>query len=66
MGIDVPNINNVLHWGPPSDLECYVQESGRGGRDGCVTNAMLYYNKRTSVSLMNQCAITVLTCSADE
>ena len=31
---------------PPSDLECYVQETGRGGRDGCTTNAVLYYDKK--------------------
>ena len=45
MGIDVPNIHTVLHWGPPFDFECYVQETGRGGRDGCATNAILYYGK---------------------
>ena len=59
MGIDVPNINNVLHWGPPGDLECYVQETGRGGRDGGATNAILYYNKKdfhhTNVSIRNYC-----------
>ena len=43
MGIDVPNINNVLHWGPPGDLECYVQESGHGGG---TMNAILYYSKK--------------------
>ena len=46
MGIDVPNIRNVLHWGPPGDLECYVQEAGRGGRDGSATKAILYYAKK--------------------
>ena len=46
MGIDVPNINNVLHLGTPNDLECYVQESGRGGRDGGATDAVLYYSKK--------------------
>ena len=59
MGIDVPNINNVLHWGPPGDLECYVQESGCGGRDGGATNAILYYNKKdfhhTNESIRNCC-----------
>ena len=46
MGIDVPNIRTILHWGPPNDIECYVQETGRGGRDGKGTSAYLYYNRR--------------------
>ena len=46
MGIDVPNIHTVFHWGPPNDIESYVQETGRGGRNGTYTRAILYYNKR--------------------
>ena len=44
LGLDCPNVRRVIHWGPPSDLEEYVQETGRGGRDGESCIAMLYYN----------------------
>ena len=46
MGLDSPNVRTVIHWGPPEDLEMYVQETGRGGRDNVLSNAILYYNKR--------------------
>ena len=32
-----------MHWGPSSDIESYVQESGRVGRDGEPANATLFY-----------------------
>ena len=34
MGLDSTNVRNVMHWGPSSDIESYLQESGRVGRDG--------------------------------
>ena len=44
MGVNPPNIRHVYHCGPPHDIETYVQEIGRGGRDGGLTYATLFYS----------------------
>ncbi len=33
LGMNCPDIHQVIHWGLPQDV-AYVQESGRAGRDG--------------------------------
>jgi len=41
MGIDIPDIRQIYHWGVPSDLEQYLQEIGRAGRDRKASKAVL-------------------------
>ena len=43
LGLDCPNVRKIIHWGPPSDVEEYLQETGRAGRDGESSTAILYY-----------------------
>ena len=45
MGIDIPDIRQVYHWGAPSDLEQYLQEIGRAGRDRKASRAVLINSK---------------------
>eukprot|EP00919_Chromeraceae_sp_WS-2016_P081041 GHVR01191508.1.p1 GENE.GHVR01191508.1~~GHVR01191508.1.p1 ORF type:complete len:209 (+),score=-6.00 GHVR01191508.1:1061-1687(+) len=42
MGIDKPDIRRVLHYGMPRNLESYVQQAGRAGRDGEPSEAIIF------------------------
>ena len=34
MGINVQDVNTIVHYGAPQNLEDYFQESSRGGQSG--------------------------------
>ena len=44
MGIDCSNVRYIIHWGPPSNAESYIQETGRAGRDNATTYASLFFS----------------------
>ena len=43
MGINFPNIRYIVHYGPPRNIEDFIQEVGRGGRDGKPAVAILLF-----------------------
>ena len=49
MGVDLPDIRAVVHGGRPRKLRGYAQESGRAGRDGESSEAIIVCGKVESV-----------------
>ncbi|MBE6353761.1 RecQ family ATP-dependent DNA helicase [Treponema sp.] len=49
MGIDKKDIRTVIHLEASPTAESYIQEAGRGGRDGSTAKAILLWNWKDSV-----------------
>tara|TARA_R110000787_G_scaffold105825_6_gene213384 strand:+ start:2571 stop:4460 length:1890 start_codon:yes stop_codon:yes gene_type:complete len=50
MGIDKPNVKVVIHLDLPNSIENYVQEAGRGGRNGEKSFSVVLQNENDIIS----------------
>ena len=47
MGVNCSDVHTVIHLGAPDNIEAYIQETGRAGRDGLPAKAILLTKTRS-------------------
>ena len=62
MGLDCPCVHKIIHWGPSQDIDMYVQEIGRAGRDDLLAMVNLFWRPsdqlNTTRAMMDYCKNT--------
>jgi RecQ family ATP-dependent DNA helicase len=65
-GLDLPDVRLVVHWQHPASVEDYLQEFGRGGRDGKPSVALLFTRSQDSGLLRFMAEKTVDSAGLDD
>ena len=59
MGVNYKSVNQIVHWGPPKDMDSFVQQLGRAGREGDQGYQLLLYHGRQFHSVDSEMKVYV-------
>ena len=66
MGVNVPDVRKIIHWGAPRNFTSFMQESGRAGRDGNNSDSIVYFHpmdiSKTATDSLMHSFCTLTTC----
>lgn len=54
MAVDMAGVNTIIHYGAPSSIDGYFQESGRAGWSGDQASSVVYRSQLNVLLEMNQ------------
>ena len=60
MGLDCTDVHQVIHVGSHDDMEFYIQETGRGGRDGNLSLYLHVNNSSYQVTSANRIILMII------
>ena len=53
MGVNLVGVSNVIHYGAPSSIDDYFQESGRARRAGDAAKSTIYWKRIDALKKQN-------------
>jgi superfamily II DNA/RNA helicase len=66
MGVNFKDLQNIVHFSPPRDMDTFIQQMGRAGRDGKASHELLLYrNHRNVIKNLDQEMLKLVSSTSE-